>query len=247
MPPSRRLRLTSSSVTNRLWHSHCSSLRVRSLSRGCRRLRWQFLVRRRRGVSIDGRANVEFSGNREPGRTVKAGRRPPVGEALRARSVVRHIMECEARQGFVVVPCAAGSGTRCGPSPEPACADRATRCPGCRSSLRPNCDMEWFGRNLVGSIRGSVSPQSGDHEQCRARTGLRPFRVSSRLGQATDLAVTQAVVDEDEKFAGGRHPSDLLSTALAHPLVVSANRCGAPLAGHRLDGGPGARVGIPAW
>jgi len=29
---------------------------------------------------------------------------------------------------------------------------RATRSPGCRSSLRPNCDMEWFGRNLVGSI-----------------------------------------------------------------------------------------------
>ena len=103
--------------------------------------------------------------------------------------------------------------------------------------------MEWFGRNLVGSIRGSVSPQSGDHEQCRARTGLRPFRVSSRLGQATDLAVTQAVVDEDEKFAGGRHPSDLLSTALAHPLVVSVNRCGAPLAGHRLDGGPAHESG----
>jgi hypothetical protein len=60
--------------------------------------------------------------------------------------------------------------------------------------------MEWFGHNLVGSIRCSVSPQCGDHELGRARTGLRPFRVSPRLGQATDLAVTQAVVGEDEKF-----------------------------------------------
>src|SRR5664280_1782168 len=112
------------------------------------------------------------SGNREPRRAVRAGRRPPAGEALRARSVVLHIMGGEASKCW-----------------------RVTRSPGCRSSLRPNCDMEWFGRNLVDSIRSSVSPQSGDHEPRRARTGLRPFRVSPRLGQATDLAVTQAVVD----------------------------------------------------
>src|ERR1022692_1085167 len=62
--------------------------------------------------------------------------------------------------------------------------------------------------------------------------------VSTRLGQAADLAVAQAVVDEDEKFASGRHPPDLLSTALAHPLMVSANRCGGALAGNRLDGSP---------
>ncbi len=115
---------------------------------------------------------------------------------------------------------------------------QATRTPGCRSSLRPSCDVEWFGRNLVGSISGSVSSQGEDHEIQRARTGLRPFRVSPRLGQATDLAVTQAVVDEDEKFAGGRYPSDLLAAALTHSLVVGPDGRISPLAGHRLDGGP---------
>jgi hypothetical protein len=156
------------------------------------------------------------SGNRESRRAVKAGRRPPGGEALTARSVVLHIMECEAREVLRGRPLCCQTGTRCGPSPEPAGAgEQAEVVPVCRSSLRPNCDMEWFGRNPVGSIRPSVSPQSGDHEPRRARTGLRPFRVSPRLGQATDLAVTQAVVDEDEKLAGGRHPSDLFAPALA--------------------------------
>ena len=46
------------------------------------------------------------------------------------------------------------------------------------------------------------SPLSGNHDTWRARAGLRPFRFSPRLRQATDLAVAQAVVDEDEKFAG---------------------------------------------
>jgi len=86
--------------------------------------------------------------------------------------------------------------------------------------------------------------QSGGHADVRgpgnsrARNGLRPFRFSLRLGQATDLAVTQAVVDEDEKFAGGRHPSDLLAPALAHPVVVGPDRRVGALAGHRLDGRP---------
>ena len=81
-------------------------------------------------VSIDGRDKVGSSGIREFGRAVKAGRRPPGGEALRARSVACRIMECEARQGFVFVPCVAGPGTRCGPSPEPACAGRQPGFPG---------------------------------------------------------------------------------------------------------------------
>src|ERR1039458_2348878 len=69
--------------------------------------------------------------------------------------------------------------------------------------------MEWFGRNPVGSIKPAVSPQCGSHDNWRARTGLRPSRFSPRLSQATDLAVAQAVVDEDEKFAGCRHSPDL--------------------------------------
>ncbi len=99
-------------------------------------------------------------------------------------------------------------------------------------------DMEWSGRNLVGSINQSVSPLSGDLANSRARTGLRPIRVSSRRGQATDLAVAQAVVDEDEKFARGGHPADAFAPALAHVLVVAADGRIPALAGHRLDGGP---------
>ena len=38
------------------------------------------------------------------GRAVKAGRRPPVGEALTARSVTPGIMVVQARQGLVVAP-----------------------------------------------------------------------------------------------------------------------------------------------
>ena len=43
-------------------------------------------------VSTHGRANVGARENREPTRAVKAGRRPPGGEALTARSVVVHIL-----------------------------------------------------------------------------------------------------------------------------------------------------------
>jgi hypothetical protein len=43
-------------------------------------------------VPTDGRANVGPRENREPNRAVKAGRRPPEGEALTARSVVVHIL-----------------------------------------------------------------------------------------------------------------------------------------------------------
>jgi len=82
----------------------------------------------------------------------------------------------------------------------------------------------------LADVRGPGNP--------RARNGLRPFRFSLRLGQATDLAVTQAVVDEHEKFAGGRHPSDLLAPALAHTAVVSPDGGVGALAGHGLDGCP---------
>jgi hypothetical protein len=77
-------------------------MKERSLSRGCRRLLWHVNVppmvdvRQSGGspsgvVSTDGRANEALvTENGE--RAVKVGRRPPGGEALTARSVVRHIM-----------------------------------------------------------------------------------------------------------------------------------------------------------
>jgi hypothetical protein len=99
-------------------------------------------------------------------------------------------------------------------------------------------DMEWFGRNPVGSIKPAVSPQCGSHDNWRARTGLRPSRFSPRPSQATDLAVAQAVVDEDEKFARRRHSPDLSAPAFANAVVVASDgRIGA-LSGHSLDGGP---------
>ena len=65
-------------------------------------------------VPTNGRANVGPREDREPNRAVKAGRRPPGGEALTARSVALHILCCEARQGFVVVPlwCRVGNALR---------------------------------------------------------------------------------------------------------------------------------------
>jgi len=98
--------------------------------------------------------------------------------------------------------------------------------------------MEWFGRNPMGSINASVSPLCGDHDSGRARTGLRPSRLSPCLCQATDLTVTQRVVDEDEKFACRRHAADLGAPRFAHAAVVASDgRIGA-LVGHGLDGCP---------
>ena len=103
--------------------------------------------------------------------------------------------------------------------------------------------MEWFGRNPVGSIKTSVSPLCGDHDSRRARTGLRPSRYSPRLGQATDLAVAQAVVDEDEKFPRRGHAADLGAPAIADVAVVASDgRIGA-LVRHGLDGGPAHEAG----
>ena len=97
--------------------------------------------------------------------------------------------------------------------------------------------MEWFGRNPVGSIKTAVSPLSGNHDTRRARTGLRPSRFSPRLRQATDLAVAQAVVDEDEKFARRRHAADLGAPAVTHIVVVASDGRIGSLVRHGLDGG----------
>src|ERR1700726_1884015 len=61
--------------------------------------------------------------------------------------------------------------------------------------------MEGFGRSQTGSIKLATTPQGGGHDKQRARVGLRRPG-SPGLGQATDLAVTQAVVDQGENFAG---------------------------------------------
>ena len=148
-------------------------------------------------------------------------------------------MDSEARQGFVGVPLVLpGRGRVAVDLQGQSMLAGQPEDPGAGHLFVAPGDMESFGRNLVGSIKTSVSPQSGGHDSRRARTGLRPFRVSSRLGQATDLPVTQAVVDKDEKFAGGRHPADVRAPAFAHAVVVAPDRGVAALAGHGLDCGP---------
>jgi hypothetical protein len=60
----------------------------------CRRLLWQFLVPvQGRSPRTAGRAESALLIDPRSGRAVKAGRRPPGGAALRARSVALHIME----------------------------------------------------------------------------------------------------------------------------------------------------------
>jgi hypothetical protein len=116
--------------------------------------------------------------------------------------------------------------------------------PGAGHLFVARSDMEWFGRNPVGSIKRSVSPLCGDHHSGRARSELRPSRFSPRLSHATDLTVAQAVVDENEKFARRRHAADLSAPTFAHlGVMASDGRLGA-LVGHRLEGGPthGARA-----
>lgn len=159
---------------------------------------------------------------------------------MTARSAAVHTIECEAPSGLRArPPLGAGARGRSGIhlQSQSVLAGKPGN-PGAVHLFVERGDMEWFGRNPLGSISGTTSPQYGGHEIHRARKGLRPARVSPRLGQATDLPVAQAVVDEREKFAGGRHPSDLLSPTLTHLMVVAADRGGAPLAGDRLDGGP---------
>lgn len=64
---------------------------------------------------------------------------------------------------------------------------------------------------------------------------MRPFRVSSRLGEATDLAVPQAVVDEGEKFAGGRHSSDVPAATLTDVVMMASDGGIATLMGVSLN------------
>lgn len=143
----------------------------------------------------------------------------------------------EGRQGFLVAPRGRAEVGRvaCRLQCQAVLAGQPrTRVPVISSSR--GSDMEWFGRNLVGSIkRAAAPPGGGDHDKRRARTKLRPCRVSARLGQAADLPVAQAVVDEGEELAGGRHPPDVRAAALADAVVVRGDGRGPALADDAFD------------
>jgi hypothetical protein len=109
--------------------------------------------------------------------------------------------------------------------------------PGCRSSLR-RARRHGAVRPQPGGLnqaRGRAASRGGDHDKWRARAGLRPFRVSPRLGQATDLPVAQAVVDEGEKLAGRRHPADVRAASLADAAMVGGDGSGPALADDAFD------------
>ena len=209
------------------------------MSRGRRRLRCRFLLRDELRSRMTGRARLGLGWTENPedsqGRP-QAARRGSLDGPVSCRSHNR-------MRSPVGASCSPPAWCRCEGTlwvhlqSQSVLAGKPGN-PGAVHLFVERGDMEWFGRNPLGSISGTTSPQCGGHEIHRARKGLRPARVSPRLGQATDLPVAQAVVDEREKFAGGRHPSDLLSPTLTHLMVVAADRGGAPLAGDRLDGGP---------
>ena len=121
------LRLTSAidgpaGSARRSCHPTISSLKERSLSRGRRRLRCRFLLRDELRSRMTG-ARGWASGGPRTRRTVKVGRRPPVGAALTARSAAVHTIECEAPSGLRArPPLGAGARGRSGS------ISRASRC-----------------------------------------------------------------------------------------------------------------------
>jgi hypothetical protein len=65
----------------------------------------------------------------------------------------------------VVVPlCLPRRGTRCGLSPEARRCWQGSLERGAGHLFVARSDMEWFGRNPMGSINASVSPLCGDHD-----------------------------------------------------------------------------------
>ena len=109
--------------------------------------------------------------------------------------------------------------------------------PRCRSFLRQAGGMELFGRSRVGSIKVAISP-AGDPDKRRARTLAASGLASLPVGQAADLAVAEAVIDEREEFAGGGHLGDAVAAAVGDPVAVALEVAAGALALDRFDRGP---------
>ena len=71
---------------------------------------------------------------------------------------------------------------------------------------------------------------------------LCPNLSSRRLGQATDLPVAKAVVDEAEKLSRRGYPGDHHSPASRHAGVGGSYRRSTVVTGNGLDGGPAHEV-----
>ena len=218
--PSRSVLIKASAV------STLSSMKERFLSRGPD----GFLsgsVAPRRGVGfVGGRGEAVSAGRGRDGRAVKAGRRPPVGGALRARSVIARdhwLSEAGYRLRWVRL---AGGWVRwrvAVRSPVELLGSGRSR--GSRAPViypPRQGGMEGFGRSQTGSIKWATTPPgAGVMTSIELASGCAG-RVSPRLGQAADVAVAQAVVDEGEKFAGGGDPADGSAAPVGDSMVSTA-------------------------
>jgi hypothetical protein len=162
-------------------------MKERSLSRGCRRLLWRFVVPDNGRVSTDKRAELGPRENREPRRAVKAGRRPPGGEALTARSVVLHIIDAKTGRASWSSPCDAVSGTRCGPSPEPTKVGGGhprTRGPVIYSSREATWSgsaATWWAQSLTRSRRRTGTMTVSELAPGCVRPGSHPVSARQRI------------------------------------------------------------------
>ena len=125
-----------------------------------------------------------------PTRAVKAGRRPPEGEALTARSAGAATMDWEARQGVLL----AGRPRHPGPPPQPiAAVARPLRRRGSRSALEadvgcscrrdpaPACDLGRSGRAKRSRGTGFGRGSSRIPRRIPPRYESRPDRIRSVL------------------------------------------------------------------
>src|SRR5438270_10553036 len=103
--------------------------------------------------------------------------------------------------------------------------------------------MGWCGRSQAGASSKATSPGWGSCRTANSRDGC-VRAVSPGVGQATDLSVAQAVVDEGEEFAGGGDPADVAVVApLGDPVRRRLEEGSAPVAADRLDGRPPDELG----
>src|SRR5436190_5160028 len=178
-----------------------------------------------------------------PGRAVKAGGRPPGGEALTARSVAAKRMAWQAPEGLggqrlfgwgaalvrLQVPDSWGSGelgclvmSSPGPVSGPS-MERSGAASSAQSVIRP-----WRARRLSSWLLAASELVS------LGRSGL---------GETADLAVPQPVIDQSEELAGGRHLPDAAAAPFGHLAVETFDDVAAMVLGDGLDGRPPNQTG----
>jgi hypothetical protein len=169
-----------------------------------------------------------------PGAGVEAGRRPrPVGLGLDAGEERRRL---EFRPGpSAALECGWGGWV----APWSSRTERGQRL-GCRGIPWPTCGEHGALRPRPDGLQAVRRPRRrcGGHADHGLASGR--VRVSRRLGlgEAADLAVAQAVVDEREDLAGHRHPRLVRAAPFGDTPKPRSQAGSAVIAGHRLDQRP---------